>query len=132
MANILVIDDSPEFCRLVALVVEGAEHTCIEAYDAHTGLNLAETEQPDLIVLDYMMPLMDGLEAFKKLRQNPRTAHIPVIMITAFSATEASRIEALRLGMDDYLTKPVSPRALLDSISGVLYRRHSSPRPAVD
>jgi DNA-binding response OmpR family regulator len=132
LAKILVIDDSREFCKLMAMVLKGADHTSVEAYDGPSGVQVADQEQPELILLDYMMPGIDGMETFKQLRDNAHTSHIPVIMITAFSATDTTRLDALRAGMDDFLTKPVSPRALLDSVSTVLYRRHSSPRPVVD
>ncbi len=124
MAKILVIDDSVEFCKLMRRVLKVGQHDAIEAHSGAEGLQCAEAEQPDLILLDYMMPGMDGFEVCRCLRAGEKTRHIPVIMITAFAGVDyqTDRLAALRLGLDDYLTKPVSPSALNHCVADVLHR----------
>lgn len=134
MQKILVIDDSIEFCKLLHRILSMASYSAIEANGGAEGLELALQEQPDLILLDYMMPLMDGFEVFHRLRADPRTATIPVIMITAFAGDyNVDRMSALRQGIDDYLTKPISPSALTRCVADTLYRHgsrlHTSPLP---
>lgn len=128
MARILVVDDSPEFRRLIEMTLERAGHEPFGAEDGASGIRTALIEQPDLILLDFMMPDMNGQDVFRELRANVNTASIPVIMITAFS-NENDRLAMLRLGMDDFLTKPISPKDLVARVESLLYqRRNEGPR----
>jgi two-component system, cell cycle response regulator len=121
MARILVIDDSPEFRLLMAKALSRAQHETIDAANGEEGLRLAIVEQPDLILLDYMMPGMNGFEVAQELHSNDNTAAIPVLMITAFSVDyDLDLQKAIAVGIDDFLTKPVSPRALIEHVDALL------------
>jgi CheY-like chemotaxis protein len=127
LAKILIVDDSAEFCRLTQRILERGEHSVLTAHSGLDGIVTADLDQPDLILLDYMMPGLNGRETFEQLRENVATAHIPVIMVTAFSTTpDMDRMIALRLGMDDFLTKPVSSSVLLERIADVLVVRRQA------
>jgi DNA-binding response OmpR family regulator len=124
VARILIVDDSPEFRRLIEMTLQRASHETVSAEDGESGIRTAIIEQPDLILLDFMMPDMNGQDVFRLLRDNENTASIPVVMITAYS-NEMDRIAMLRLGMDDFLTKPISPKELVARVDTVLYQRRS-------
>ncbi len=127
--KILIVDDSPEFCTMVSMVLERAGYQPVTAYSPEEGLKLAHADKPDLMLIDYMMPGMNGRELFARLHADEKTVHIPVIMITAFSQNLAiDRSEALSAGMADFLTKPISTKALVERIGEILYfKRHSGP-----
>src|SRR5690349_10208091 len=98
-----------------------AEHEVIEAANGEEGLRTAIIEQPDLILLDYMMPGMNGFEVAQELHANDNTAGIPVLMITAFSVDyDLDLQKAVAVGIDDFLTKPISPRTLIEHIDALL------------
>jgi DNA-binding response OmpR family regulator len=109
MSRILIIEDETDIADLIALHVQRNGLTPILAHDGITGLALAKTSGPALILLDLMLPGMDGVRVFRELRRDPRTLHTPVIMLTARAQT-ADRVAGLELGADDYVTKPFSPR----------------------
>lgn len=119
---ILIIEDDPDTVRLVRLYLERDGHSVIEAGDGIDGLELALTESPRLVVLDRMLPGMDGLTVCEKLRAE---SDVPIIMLTA-RVEEADRLTGLDSGADDYVTKPFSPRELVARIRAVL--RRSAPR----
>lgn len=119
--TILVIDDEKDLIELVRYNLERERFDVICTDNGQSGLDIATRHRPDLIVLDLMMPGMDGLETCRKLRADSRTARIPVIMLTA-RATEADRIVGLELGADDYVIKPFSPRELVARVKAVLRR----------
>ncbi len=123
--TILVIDDERDLTELVTynLQKEGFAVRC--ARDGESGLASAANDPPDLVLLDMMMPGIDGLEVCRRLRLDQRTAAIPVIMLTAKSG-ESDRVVGLEFGADDYVTKPFSPRELAARIKAVL--RRSSPK----
>jgi two-component system alkaline phosphatase synthesis response regulator PhoP len=123
--RILVVDDEEDILELVRynLAKDGYTLTCVAS--GEDALRAVEDEQPDLIVLDLMLPGVDGLEVCRRLRADPRRASIPIIMLTAKSE-EADIVTGLELGADDYLTKPFSPRVLLARVRAVL-RRGSMP-----
>lgn len=121
MIKILVIEDEIDIADLVALHLERAGYTAVLAYDGISGLNLARAETPDLILLDLMLPGMDGVRLFKELRRFPATRKTPVIMLTARAQT-SDRIAGLELGADDYVTKPFSPKELMLRIKVALKR----------
>ena len=119
--RILVVDDEPEAVELVEFNLKQAGYAVLTAADGAEALKKAHAQTPDLIILDVMLPEMDGFEACKVLRLDPATARVPVIMLTA-KAAEIDRVLGLELGADDYLTKPFSPRELLLRIKKILSR----------
>lgn len=121
MRTILVIDDEKDLIELVRYNLEKAGYEVISAADGASGLQIATRHHPDLIVLDLMMPGMDGLEVCRKLRADERTARLPLIMLTA-RAAEADRVVGLEMGADDYVTKPFSPRELVARVKALLRR----------
>ena len=109
MATILIAEDDHAISDLVAYNLERAGHTPLAAYDGLTALEVARRDKPELILLDQMMPGMDGHGVLRELRRDNRTQNIPVIFLTAKAQAE-DRIQGLELGADDYLTKPFSPK----------------------
>ena len=126
--KILVVDDEPEAVELVEFNLRQAGYAVSTAADGAEALKKARTQPPDLIVLDVMLPEMDGFEICKTLRLEPVTARVPVIMLTA-KAAEIDRVLGLELGADDYLTKPFSPRELLLRIKKILTRGQNGEKP---
>jgi len=118
---IAVVDDEPDILRLISLHLRKAGYQVVELDSAHRLWSLLTEKKPTLIILDLMLPDMDGLEIFKRLKQNPETTALPVIMVTA-KADEVDRILGLELGADDYITKPFSPRELVARVKVVLRR----------
>jgi len=119
--RILVVDDEPETVELVEFNLRQAGFDVSSAADGAEALTKARTQLPSLIVLDLMLPELDGLEVCKMLRRDPATAAIPIIMLTA-KAAEIDRILGLELGADDYVTKPFSPRELVLRVKKLLER----------
>jgi DNA-binding response OmpR family regulator len=117
--KILVVDDDLELLTLIAFALRQAGYLVIEASDGPSALASIENERPDLVVLDYNMPRMNGLEVLRRIRSE--TTGIPVMMLTVRS-DEETQVEALDHGADDYLTKPFSPRTLLARIRALLRR----------
>ena len=103
MHKILIIEDEKDIADLISFNLERAGYEALKAHDGITGTEIAMRERPDLIVLDLMLPGRDGYGVFRELRRDPRTANIPVIMLTARAQTE-DRIQGLEIGADDYLT----------------------------
>ncbi len=127
-AKILVADDETDALELIEVNLAAAGYEVLSAVDGKVALELARTALPNLILLDIMLPEMDGLEVCKALRRDPATATIPIIMLTA-RATEIDRVLGLELGADDYITKPFSPRELVLRVKNVLKR---TPPPPAD
>lgn len=117
--KILVVDDEPDAVELVQFNLKGAGYDVVTAADGEEAIEKARTTFPNLIVLDLMLPEVDGLEVCKILRRDPRTAGIPIIMLTA-KAAEIDRVLGLELGADDYVTKPFSPRELVLRVKRLL------------
>jgi DNA-binding response OmpR family regulator len=126
MAQILVVDDDPTVREVVVSYLRANQHDVREAPDGETALRLADELAADLVVLDLMLPGIDGLEVCRRLRD---AGPVPIIMLTALGA-ETDRVVGLELGADDYVTKPFSPRELTLRVDSVL-RRTSGPAPAV-
>lgn len=120
-SKILIVDDEPETVEIVEFNLKQAGFGVVSASDGDEALKKAKASLPGLIVLDLMLPEMDGTEVCKLLRRDPATANIPVIMLTA-KATELDRVLGLELGADDYLTKPFSPRELVLRVKKLLER----------
>jgi len=128
-SKILVVDDEPDAVELVEFNLRGAGFDVITAGNGDEALKKARTFAPDLVLLDLMLPEVDGLEVCKILRRDPATAALPIIMLTA-KAAELDRVLGLELGADDYITKPFSPRELVLRVKNLLRRRTEPDVPA--
>jgi two-component system phosphate regulon response regulator PhoB len=126
MQKILVIEDEVDIADLIRYNLERAGYEVFKAHDGITGTEACIKERPDLVVLDLMLPGRNGFAVFKEIRRDARTAHIPVIMLTAKAQTE-DRIQGLEAGADDYLTKPFSPKELVLRVNAILRRADSAP-----
>jgi two-component system phosphate regulon response regulator PhoB len=111
MPSVLIVEDDPDIRDLVRVSLPQDEWEILEAADGLEGVNLAREHLPSVILLDLMLPEMDGYKVFEELKRTPSTESIPVIMLTA-KGTEYDRIRGLGLGADDYVTKPFSPKEL--------------------
>ena len=125
-SKILVVDDEPEAVELLEFNLKQAGFDVISAEDGAEALKKARSALPSLIVLDLMLPEVDGLEVCKMLRRDQTTARIPIIMLTA-KAAEMDRIVGLELGAEDYITKPFSPRELVLRVKKALQRGGPAP-----
>jgi two-component system phosphate regulon response regulator PhoB len=128
-SKILVVDDEPDAVELVEFNLRGAGFDVITAGNGDEALKKARTYAPDLILLDLMLPEVDGLEVCKILRRDSATSALPIIMLTA-KAAELDRVLGLELGADDYVTKPFSPRELVLRVKNLLRRRTEPDEPA--
>ena len=129
MPRILVIDDDPAISELVAVNLEMAGYDVSQAEDGIKGQALALQLLPDLIMLDLMLPKVDGFTVCQRLRRNDRTAEIPVLMLTALSQTQ-DKVEGFNAGADDYLTKPFEVEEMLARIRALLRRTDRIPQAA--
>src|SRR5262247_697692 len=125
-ARILVVDDEPDILELVQYNLSKAQYDVVGVKSGEEALVQVRTTPPDLVVLDLMLPGVDGLEVCKALKRDTHTAAIPIVILTA-RGEEADIVAGLELGADDYLTKPFSPRVLLARIRAVLRRHHTEP-----
>ena len=123
--KILVVEDEADILHLVTLYLEKEGFRIRTAGTGVQALKLVKEDRPDLIILDLMLPELDGLEVCKKIRGNPDTAMIPLIMLTA-KAEETDTVIGLELGADDYVTKPFSPKALVARVKALLRRMDRS------
>lgn len=121
MARILIIEDNPANMKLACLLLRNASHTVLCAVDAETGLTLARTDQPDLILMDIQLPGMDGLAATALLKQDLSTATIPVIALTAL-AMKADQENSQIAGCDGYIAKPLRYKELYAAIDSLLIK----------
>ncbi len=121
-ATILVVEDEPSIQELVAVNLEHAGHRVVRAASAEDAEAAIRAELPDVVVLDWMLPGESGVAFVRRLRGDPRTRDLPVLMLTA-RAMEQDKVSGLEAGADDYLTKPFSPRELNARIKAVLRRR---------
>lgn len=122
MPKVLVIEDEPENQLVIRMILETEGFDVVQVEDGHHGFDAARAEQPDLILLDVMMPDINGFDVFGQLRHSTDTQHIPVIMLTAL-AQRWDVERAVRVGVDDYVMKPFEPDDLLASIQAALCRR---------
>lgn len=122
--KVLVVDDEADAVELIAFNLKSSGFEVIKASDGEEALRKARASMPDVILLDVMMPEVDGLEVCKILRRDGATAHIPIIIVTA-KAAEIDRVLGLELGADDYVTKPFSPRELVLRVKNLLRRRQT-------
>jgi phosphate regulon transcriptional regulator PhoB len=119
--NILIVDDEKDIVELVAFNLEKEGHGALKAYDGERALQLARAKAPDLVILDLMLPGIQGIEVCKRLRRDPATALVPIIMLTA-RGDEIDRVLGLEVGADDYVTKPFSVKELMARVKAVLRR----------
>ena len=124
--KILVVDDDIDTLRLVGLMLERQGYQIIAASTGQQALSLARIEKPDLILLDLMMPDIDGITVARRLRSGPETKDILIIMFTAKGQTD-DKLEGFGAGADDYLTKPTQPRELIAHVKAVLKRAGMKP-----
>ena len=127
-AKILVIDDEEDIRELVGLNLRREGYEVVSCETGEEGLDLARSRKPDLILLDLMLPGIDGLEVCRKLKTDPLVASIPVVMLTAKSE-EIDVVTGLELGADDYVTKPFSGKVLIARVRALL-RRLDEPEPS--
>src|SRR6266487_3180750 len=116
--KILAVDDERHIVRLVEVNLQRAGYNVVTAFDGKEALEKVKTENPDLVVLDVMMPYMDGFEVLRTLKANPLTADIPVIMLTA-KAQDADVFRGWQSGVDCYLTKPFNPMELISFVKRI-------------
>ncbi|TGC09683.1 response regulator transcription factor [Methanolobus halotolerans] len=121
--KLLIVDEEIDALTALKVALEAEGYNVIVALDGFEGIEKARTENPDIILLDIMMPGMDGFEVCKRLKSDPSSEHIPVIMLTAKGET-ADKVEGLELGADDYVTKPFNLKELKARIKTVLRRRN--------
>ncbi len=120
--NILVVDDAEDILELVSYNLNKNGFKVTRAASGEDALGTARTELPDLIILDLMLPGVDGLDVCKILKNDSKTSHIPILMLTA-KGEEADIVTGLELGADDYVTKPFSPRVLIARVRTILRRK---------
>ena len=125
MRRVLVVDDDPKVCETLDRYLAHAGYSTMSAFDGRRALEAVQTFGPDLIVLDVMLPEVDGLEVCRTLRA---ASNVPIILLTARS-TERDKLAGLGVGADDYLTKPFSPRELVARVQAVLRRAPESGAP---
>jgi len=124
-SRILVVEDETDLAELVAINLRGAGHDVTVAHDGNTALAEIQRSQPDLLVLDVMLPDISGIEVCRRLRRNAQTVRIPVIMLTA-RTDEVDRVVGFEVGADDYVAKPFSPRELVLRVEAILRRTISA------
>ena len=127
--TILVVEDELDILQLIAHNLKSADFDVLTAQDGYKALSVAKNHLPQLIILDLMIPGLDGFEVCKELKRSPVTKDIPVLMLTA-RGEEVDRIVGLELGADDYVVKPFSPRELILRVRAIL-RRHTPEEQAV-
>ena len=128
MPNILLIDDDIELCEMLAEYLESESFSVSMFHDGRSGLNQAKAENYDAIILDVMLPEMDGFSVLKELRHHINT---PVLMLTA-KGDDVDRIVGLEMGADDYLPKPCNPRELVARLKAILRRTQTAPPKTTD
>lgn len=124
--SILVIEDEEDIAELIRYNLEREGYRVVHAESGERGLEIVRRQRPDLVLLDLMLPGIDGLEVCKRVRADVAGAQTPIIMVTA-RGEEADVVTGLELGAEDYLTKPFSPRVLVARVRAVLRRRGSEP-----
>ncbi|OGW85140.1 MAG: hypothetical protein A3C35_03210 [Omnitrophica bacterium RIFCSPHIGHO2_02_FULL_46_11] len=120
MKRILVVDDEPYIVKMVESRLKANGYEVLSALDGQAGLDKAKQEKPDLIILDLMLPKVDGYEVCATLKQDSRYQNIPIILFSAKAAEEDQRMGLEDCGADGYLTKPFEPQALLSKVSEFL------------
>jgi len=125
-ARVLVVDDEPDILSILVYQLSREGFRVSTAVNGQSAIATAVEERPDIVILDLMLPGIDGYEVLARLRQNERTASIPVILLSA-RREEEERIRGFEIGADDYVTKPFSPRELIFRVRALLRRTHAAP-----
>ena len=121
--RILVVEDQEDNRRIIRDLLMSAGYELVEAADGEAGVRLAEAERPDLILMDIQLPVLDGHEATRQIKQNPELSAIPIIVVTSY-ALSGDDVRAMEAGSDAYVAKPFSPRQLLAKIQEFLPETH--------
>ena len=124
-SKILVVEDDPGALRLISYTLQAEGYEVITATNGLQGLRKAQNDKPDLVVLDVMLPGIDGFEICHRLRADPGTARLPIMMLSA-KARETDKATGLNVGADDYLTKPADPSDIVSHIKALLAKRIAS------
>ena len=119
MALVLIVDDSPTETHLLREMLEKNGHSVITAENGALGVKTCKEKKPDLVLMDVVMPELNGFQATRQLSKDPETAHIPIIIVTT-KDQETDRLWGLKQGARDYLTKPVSEKALITTLKSLL------------
>lgn len=122
MSRILVADDEPHILKLVSFTLSNHGHEVLTVTDGKAAVEAAEREKPDLVLLDVMMPEMNGYEAARLIKENPATKDIPVVMLSAKSQQYEIR-QGLDCGAEEYVCKPFTPRVLLEKVDEILRQK---------
>ena len=122
--KILLVDDDADFVEATRIILENKSYDVAVAYDGKAGLRKVETEQPNLIILDVMMPEIDGYEVCAKLKSDPHYGHIPILLLTAvgeaISTTKYTKEMGMKIEADDYVPKPVEPMDLVERVEKLI------------
>jgi two-component system, OmpR family, alkaline phosphatase synthesis response regulator PhoP len=129
VARVLIIEDSADIAELIKHYLDRAGYDTVVHGSGRDGLVAARQSPPDLVILDVMLPGMDGMQVCQALRAEPTTSTLPILMLTA-RGEEADRVRGLELGADDYVTKPFSPKELVARVGALLRRADRSLKPA--
>ena len=119
LKKVLIIEDDPSFSRAISHIVEKEGYNVTNASNGMTGLRMVKEDKPDLLILDVMLPGIDGFEICSQLRNEPQTAKLPIIMLSA-KGQETDKTTGLKVGADEYLTKPVDRAVLLERVTALL------------
>lgn len=130
MSSVLIVDDEEDIRELISMNLNREGFEVIEAEDGINAVKIARKSEPDLVILDLMLPEKDGYTVYQELRQDTRTSDIPVLMLTARGKLD-ERLKGLSMGADDYITKPFSPKELVLRVRNVLKRIRQAPASAV-
>ena len=125
-SRVLIVEDEPDIRELVVHHLKREGYQVSAASSGEEALRQVQAAPPDLVILDLMMPAMDGLEVCRRLRQDPSTVSLPIVMLTA-KGDEVDRVLGLEIGADDYIVKPFSPKELLARVRAVLRRSRPAP-----
>jgi twitching motility two-component system response regulator PilH len=119
MAKVMIVDDSPTEVHVLQTMLTKNGHSVVVATSGEDGVDMAKSEMPDLILMDVVMPGMNGFQATRQISKNPETSSIPVIMVTT-KDQETDKVWAMRQGAKDYIVKPVQEKALIEHVNMVL------------
>ena len=122
-ARILIVDDQPTSVKMLAAKLTNEYYQVLTAADGPAALEAVERDAPDLVLLDVMMPGMDGFDVCRRIKQNPKHTHIPVVIVTALGSQE-DQVRGLEAGADDFLTKPVDDTTLFARVRSLVRLKH--------
>ena len=117
--KILIIDDELHIIKIIMFKLKAGGYDVLYALNGADGIDIAKEKTPDIILLDIMMPVMNGYEVFEILKEDERTKDIPVVMVTA-KIQESDKLKAEKLGIEEYIFKPFSPQAVLDTVKRII------------